>query len=73
MADDSIGALWVKEKMMSGNIEVDGKKIDIVVFKNTYKKEGERTPDYRIFKSKPKGETRQTSNQPDDDPEIEAF
>ena len=51
----STGALWIKEskagnKFMSGVVEIDGKKHDIVVFKNNYKKESKH-PDYRIFPS----------------------
>lgn len=41
---------------MSGSIDIDGQKVNIVVFKNKHKQEGERTPDYRIFKSEPKSE-----------------
>ena len=58
--NDKIGALWIKESIkgnfLSGNIEIDGKKIPIVCFKNTLKKEGEKTPDYNILISKPREE-----------------
>jgi uncharacterized protein (DUF736 family) len=57
MAQDSIGALWVKEgksgKYMSGVIDIDGVKVNIVVFKNSYKRE-DKHPDYRILRSKPR-------------------
>ena len=57
---DKVGALWIKTSVkgdfLSGNIEVDGKKIPIVCFKNTLKKEGEKTPDYNILISKPREE-----------------
>jgi len=60
--NDKIGALWIKTSVkgdfFSGNIEVDGKKIAIVCFKNTLKKEGEKTPDYNILISKPREEKR---------------
>ena len=52
--DDNIGALWVKEGgRMSGYIEIDGKKTNIVLFVNTYKKE-DKHPDYNILISKPR-------------------
>ena len=58
--NDKIGALWIKTSVkgefLSGNIEVDGKKIAIVCFKNTLKKEGEKTPNYNILISKPREE-----------------
>lgn len=55
----SIGAFWLKEsksgtKYMSGVIEIDGAKHDIVVFKNSYKKE-DKQPDYRIYLSDKQG------------------
>ena len=47
-----IGALWIggngSKKWMSGNVEIDGKKTSIIVFKNDYKKE-DKHPDYNIF------------------------
>ena len=61
--NDKIGALWIKTstkgEFLSGNIEVDGKKIAIVCFRNTLKKEGEKTPDYNILISKPREEKRE--------------
>lgn len=60
--DPSIGALWIKEsakgKFLSGVVEVNGEKLNIVVFKNTFKKEGEKSPDYRIYASKPREEAK---------------
>ena len=56
--ENELGALWVKDgkngKFFSGNVEIDGKKTDIVVFKNTYKEEGSRQPDLKILKSTPR-------------------
>src|SRR5690242_8958539 len=51
---DSIGGLWLNEskqgnKYMSGSVTIDGKETKVIVFKNTRKKENERTPDYRIY------------------------
>ena len=55
--NDSIGALWEKSSnkgtYFTGQIEVNGTKVSIVCFKNSYKKE-DRHPDYRIFVSVPK-------------------
>lgn len=47
-----IGALWVHDgkngKFLGGELEFDGKKTRIVIFKNRSKKE-EKYPDYEIF------------------------
>lgn len=55
----SIGALWINEgkniKYLAGEIEVDGTKTKIVVFKNSYKTE-EKHPDYRIYLRNTKAE-----------------
>lgn len=53
---NDIGGLWKKvskagSEYMSGSVEVNGEKISIVVFSNSYKKAGERTPDFKIFLS----------------------
>ena len=65
---DKVGALWIKTSVkgdfLSGNIEVDGKKIPIVCFKNTLKKEGEKTPDYNILISKPREEKKDDNSCP---------
>ena len=54
--DDSIGALWERTgphgKYLSGEVEVEGKKIPIIAFPNEYKKE-EKHPDWRIKVRKP--------------------
>lgn len=49
-----IGALWEKETrqgatFFSGNIEWKGEKIKVTIFQNTFKKAGEKTPDWRVF------------------------
>ena len=63
--EKSIGALWNKGNYFTGNIElVEGQKISVVVFKNTYKKAGDNQPDWRILKAKPK---QIPSNKPTDD------
>lgn len=57
--EDNMGALWKKSgpkgEYFSGSVEVNGEKINIVVFPNSFKK-AENHPDYRILKSRPKGE-----------------
>lgn len=58
--EKSIGALWEKSKAdggiwLSGSIEIDGKKTQIVAFQNSYKKEAKH-PDYKIYVSKPREE-----------------
>lgn len=57
MDQKSIGGLWIGEskngtKLMKGNIEIDGKKEYIIIFKNNYKKD--KQPDYMIYKQQPK-------------------
>ena len=55
MAEQSIGALWVKEgkkgKYFTGVVELGDRKVKVVVFKNGYK-DKENQPDWRIFESK---------------------
>lgn len=55
MADpkQSIGGLWKKKtkagnELLSGTIEIDGKKTKISVWPNKFKNE-DKHPDYRIF------------------------
>ena len=55
--EKSIGALWIKTgdkgEYWTGNIELpDGTKQNVIVFKNTYKKDNQ--PDFRVFKQKQK-------------------
>lgn len=56
--EKSIGALWIKTgnkgEYWTGNIELkDGTKQNVIVFRNTYKKD--KQPDLRIFEQKQKG------------------
>ena len=52
MALKKIGGLWLKDgqkgKFFSGQLELDGKKIDILVFKND-KGDNPKRPDYQIM------------------------
>lgn len=47
-----IGALWIREgkagKFFTGEIEINGMKIPLLIFNNRYK-EQEKQPDYQIF------------------------
>jgi uncharacterized protein (DUF736 family) len=48
-----IGALWKKltqggKELWAGNVEIEGKKMQIAVFKNSYKT-ADRQPDYVIY------------------------
>jgi len=57
MEQKPIGGLWISEskngnKLMKGNIEINGKKEYIIIFKNNYKKD--KQPDYMIYTQYPK-------------------
>lgn len=58
--EKSIGALWLKQgakgKYMSGEVTIGDVKTRVVVFKNDRKEEGDKYPDYRIFRQKSKEE-----------------
>jgi uncharacterized protein (DUF736 family) len=73
-----IGALWKKttqsgKKLYTGNVEIDGKKIQIAVFENSYKAENPKAPDLVIYLDtykaapRPSGETFPGSPADDDD------
>ena len=58
--EDEIGALWIRESKKDGSKFLSGKMSDgteIVMFKNSHKKEGEKGPDYRIYRSTPRPQT----------------
>lgn len=61
--EKSIGGFWKKEKndkkYMSGVIEINGEKSNVVIFQNGYKKE-EKHPDYVMYLSKKSGQTLST-------------
>lgn len=55
--ENELGVLWEKQtatgnKWFSGILEIDGQKINIVVFSNNGK--SEKAPTHRILKSKPR-------------------
>lgn len=49
-----IGAFWTKEnakgKYLSGSLEIEGKKIKVVMFPNRYK-DNDKKPDYVLYLS----------------------
>ncbi|WP_304354601.1 hypothetical protein [Brachyspira innocens] len=49
---NKIGTLWLnkEKKFMKGNIEIDGRKIKIIIFRNK-KKTKDSQPDYDILES----------------------
>lgn len=56
LSSRKIGAFWVKQsndtRYLSGQIEVNGKKIPVVLFKNQNKKL-EKHPDWELYKTIP--------------------
>jgi hypothetical protein len=70
--ENKIGALWLKEKngkkFFSGEIELNGQKHSVVVFRNTYKEEGSKQPDYNILLSQ--GQSQQKQDTFEDDVPI---
>ncbi len=56
--DSELGALWTRQgrsgDFLSGKITIDGVVTELVVFPNSHKKPGEKSPDWRIYKSEPR-------------------
>lgn len=58
--ENRVGALWRPDKqsengpVAKGTIEINGERIKVVVWRNRWKKEGERTPDLYIDLDKPR-------------------
>ncbi len=58
-----IGALWLKEskkgeRFFSMQVEIDGVKHSFVGFKNKFKEEADNKPDYKIFVSEPRPQSK---------------
>ena len=56
---ESIGAFWRNKSQngseyFSGHFIIDGERKEVVLFENTYKQAGEKTPDLRMFLSEKK-------------------
>ena len=52
---DKIGALWIKSsrggvEFMSGEIEIDGRKQRVTVFRNGFRTETNRQPHYHVYR-----------------------
>lgn len=57
--DTKVGAVWVRktakgDQLLSIQVELDGKKYDLVGFKNSFKKE-DKHPSYLLYPSREKG------------------
>jgi hypothetical protein len=57
--EDELGGLWSREgrngEFLSGKLTLpDGSEVEVVVFRNTHKQPGERTPDWRVYRSQPR-------------------
>lgn len=56
---DEAGAFWKRQSksgttFLSGKIKTkSGEEVSLVVFQNTYKTEGSKEPDYRVYFDKP--------------------
>ena len=55
-----VGALWVNaksggDKYLTGHIKVGDTKEKVIVFKNKFKEENEKAPDFRVYKQKELG------------------
>lgn len=67
MDNKDIGALWAKTskkglEFLSGTIEIDNVRHEIVLFKNGRKSKPNH-PDWTIFKSAPRADSNQTSTE----------
>lgn len=75
--DDRIGALWRpntqngKAPVAKGSIEINGQKIPVVVWRNRWKKEGERTPDFYIERDTPRDQS--APRQEQQPPAVDTF
>jgi len=65
--EKDLGALWVKSstkgQYMTGTIEVNGEKINVVCFLNSNKKEAKH-PDWRVMKAVPRDTTQKENPLP---------
>lgn len=71
--EKSIGSLWTSEskkgnKLLKGNIEINGEKKYIIIFKNSFKKD--RQPDYMIYEQKAKEQPEDVTEQIVNDDEL---
>jgi uncharacterized protein (DUF736 family) len=57
--NNEAGALWEKtsdsgNSFLSGSVKVGGKEYKIILSKNIWKKDGDNSPDYRIYNNIPR-------------------
>lgn len=70
--DRELGALWVHTKpdgtkYLTGSVN----KEKIIIFKNKYKEENERAPDFRVYKQKAMEQTsEQKAEELQEDPDL---
>lgn len=68
---NEIGALWEKSgrkgAYMTGTLDIDGTKHQVVLFKNGNKK-SEKSPDWRVLKSQPRNSAEERANGEQDAP-----
>jgi len=70
--DRELGALWVHTKpdgtkYLTGSVN----KEKIIIFKNKYKEENERAPDFRVYKQKAMDQdSEQKAEQLQEDPDL---
>jgi len=75
--DSERGALWIKKSKAGANflsgyvLDENKNKINVVVFKNNYKKPGESSPDYRIYLSESPASTAQPSEKNTKNTEVD--
>jgi len=74
MAEDDIGALWIRQgksgnKFLSGYITINGVKTQIVGFKNDYATTENKQPYYKLKL----GKDQTAAPPPDEDSELKPF
>lgn len=57
--EDELGGLWEKQTrngqtFMSGKLKLGDTEVEVVIFHNDHKKPGEKTPDWRVYRSQPR-------------------
>lgn len=56
--EDELGGLWTRQgrngEFLSGKLTIDGREVEVIVFPNDRKQPGEKTPDWRVYRSQPR-------------------
>jgi uncharacterized protein (DUF736 family) len=71
-----LGALWTKtsnggDKYMTGHVEIDGVKHDLILFPNKHKGDNEKAPSLRVYRDTPRDGTAQASSKPAPKKQVE--